>query len=207
MEKNELNHAIQELPDGGTRVQVLKINTIARRLILFNSYLPAEGSHDKECHYTSILDEIHEIIEKYSTDNMVIWAGDINASLRPRKRPTKNDKLFQDFCQQTSIESLIASSTDQPYNHFNGTSSSQIDHIMSLTSQEKSIYHVRVDKAICTNVSSHRAIIAETSLEILKEKGPTKTPTQVIKPKPKWNTVDTAEFKEIKLLTNSLKPL
>lgn len=195
--RKEFDHAIQTLPDGSSRLNIIQVNTCDRPLILINTYMPAEGSHDKEANFSSILDEIYEITEKYSADNTIIWAGDMNASIRDRPRPTRNDKLLSVFYNQSGFNSEIAKTTKQTYHHFSGNATSQIDHIMSLKSQENVIEKVYTDEHNPNNVSSHSAIIAETSLIIQKKKAATRIdPSNYVNPKPKWDKVDIAKYKE-----------
>ena len=47
--------------------------------------------------YEGILDEVHELTQKYAVDHIMLWTGDINAS-PDRTQPTSNDRRFKRFC-------------------------------------------------------------------------------------------------------------
>ena len=77
--------------------------------------------------YQEILDEVHEIICKYSPLHTIIWTGDMNASTN-RQKPNSNDRLFEHFRKDHELY-VIPLTPDVPtFYHFNGVSSSQIDY-------------------------------------------------------------------------------
>jgi exonuclease III len=73
--REDYAHAITTLQDGGTRVLAIQASTNHGIITIINTYLPANGSHDKEANYLGSLDEVNEITEKYS-NTTVIWLGD-----------------------------------------------------------------------------------------------------------------------------------
>ena len=71
---------IKPLPDGGDRILAVHMDTTTDPLVLINTYMPAAGTlADSE--FSEILDEVYEVIQKYSASNTVLWIGDINASM------------------------------------------------------------------------------------------------------------------------------
>ena len=60
-----LDHAIDALPDGSNRVLVHQLATSNGNITIFNTYMPTEGTHNKDADYGSLLDEVHETIMKY----------------------------------------------------------------------------------------------------------------------------------------------
>ena len=193
--KADIDYAVQELPDGGSRVLAIQISTGTGPVTVINTYMPALGSHDLEADYQDILDEVNEVTLKYKETSTVIWAGDINGSFR-RQVPSSNDKLLRAFCKETGFTSLLASTPTQTYHHFSGNVSSQIDHIMTLTSQEHRLMAVSVQSRHHANVSSHDAIIATLALSIAKPPPKKNNPNQSVKLKPNWEKVNTNQYRE-----------
>jgi exonuclease III len=191
----DVDHAITELGDGGTRVLAIQASTTQGTITLINTYLPANGSHDSEADYPGTLDEVNEISEKYS-NTTVIWAGDLNGSFR-RKKPSKNDKLLRTFCTQRSFSSKLATTSEMTYHHFAGGSESQIDHIMSLTNQHNVINKVQVDSLNPANTSPHDAVIATLNTSITRKPKQTKKNTAPIPRKPNWIKADLLKYAQL----------
>ena len=192
--KAHLNHCIEEAPDGSTRVIVNHLHTSTGMITIINSYLPSEGSHDQDANYSSVLDEVYEITRKYRSNSTIVWAGDLNGSLQ-RCQPSSNDKLLKAFCMEMGFKSLITKQDTPTFHHFNRISTSQIDHIMSLTSQADLVKSIKVDIRNPTNTSSHDAVIA--ILEATPKKSPKTKDITFVKGKPNWSKVDITAYKEM----------
>ena len=81
---------VEQLTDGSDRIAAVKIHTSNGYIIVINTYMPTEGTHI-EADYSSLLDEVFEVVQKYSSDAKALWVGDMNAL--PDRRHTKNDKM------------------------------------------------------------------------------------------------------------------
>ncbi len=125
-------------------------------MILINTYMPTEGCANAE--YEEILDEVREIERKFEGHD-IIWTGDINASIS-RSKPTKNDQLFREFCEDCNLTVSDKMPNDPTFHHFNGTSTSQIDlFIHRLT--EKPIKYITLSRNPL-NTSMHDPITASS---------------------------------------------
>ena len=190
-----LNDAMEELPDGGTRVLVNQLSTPQGLITIVNSYMPTDGCKEKDTDYQAVLDEIQEISTKYQTHSTIIWAGDVNASFR-RKKPNKNDTSLQRFCKDMGFTSKIADEEVSTFHHFNGTSKSQIDHILTMGTQTPVIASVKVCNRHPTNTSSHDAVIASTSLQFPKPTDKKSKPRPLlVRRKPKWSKMDLTVYR------------
>ena len=78
----EIDHMIEPLADGSDRLNVVLINTEPKETLVINTYMPTTGAANSD--YAEILDEVHEILHKYSACN-IIWTGDINAAVQRTK--------------------------------------------------------------------------------------------------------------------------
>jgi hypothetical protein len=190
--KKDLDHAIKVQPDGSERVQVAQI--ICRDSVpctIINSYMPAEGSLDSSCTYSSILDEVYEITMKYSPHSTILWIGDLNASFT-RKKKTTNDKLFSEFCEEVGYIQPPCTPNMPTYHHFTGGSSSHIDHILQLKHQEQAISRIYIDNRNAVNTSTHDSITA------MLQKAPQPASSQETAPQYK-TTVKKVNWKKVDL--------
>ena len=190
----KLSHCMEELPDGSTRVQVCQLHTQNGFVTIINTYMPTEGTHDSENTYDDVLDEVHDIMQKYKSSSSIIWAGDLNGSLR-RPSPTTNDRKLRKFFREEKLESKITLEETPTYYHFNRRSTSQIDHIAQLQRDENKLTEVRVDQRNHVNTSSHDAVMA--NLTVIPKKWPKKKATVMVKTKPNWKKVDLNRYKEV----------
>jgi exonuclease III len=66
----EKDQHIIPLIDGSSRVIVTQLGVTANPVFLINTYMPTAGSANQ---YNIILDEVHEIIQKYQAQGNIIW--------------------------------------------------------------------------------------------------------------------------------------
>ena len=62
----------------------------------------ARGTSDGDIGFMQVLDELHEIVEKFRSTHRIIIGGDFNSSLH-LSPPAKRDKLLKEFLQEHSI--------------------------------------------------------------------------------------------------------
>ena len=98
-----LNHCISPIPDGSDRVMAVELTTREEKVCLECVYMPALGPTDSGINFASTLDELHEIITKYSTTHSIILGGDFNATLHQSKGPIKRDKLLEAFLNERHL--------------------------------------------------------------------------------------------------------
>ena len=136
--KKEIDHLVEPLDqEGCDRVVVINIKTSTTSIILISSYLPAGSSCEDIASYNNILDHadvIYELTQRYSTDHVVIWAGDLNGSLERQRY--KRDRLLRDFCTEVGYQP-VDDEVDPTYHHTAMKSTSRIDHILYLKSQQR----------------------------------------------------------------------
>jgi hypothetical protein len=192
----DLDHTVTPLPDGGSRTILIEIATNKQPIILINTYMPTQGSHDKSTDYNMVLDEIHEITEKYNKDHLLIWAGDLNASLK-RQKPTTNDAALKKFCLNYGYRYPAGTPDTATYYHFAHNITSQIDYFMQLRHQSQIISEIQVDTRNPINTSSHDAVIASVVPHLHAEKKTTSKGTMYVLAKPNWEKVDLQRYKEL----------
>ena len=119
--------------------------------------------------------------------------GDIHGLFK-REKTSGNDWLTRAFCKRSGFSSQLESSPTPAFHHFNGNSTLQIDHIMSLGSQAPFIMSVAVDVRNPAIVSTHDAILALVatwpSAKPTKDQGK----AELVKKKPNWDKVDHTSY-------------
>ena len=185
--------------DSSDRLQAIHIATPTDNIVIINTYMPTNGTM-ADTSYDEVLDEVFEVMEKYSTNNSIIWIGDINAAVK-RAKPTSNDKLFIKFCLENKLTVSPLTPDAPTYYHFSGGASSQIDLVITPEEQAPIITAVHVDVRAPANTSPHDAIIASTSHHIVpaQPSTPGKTNTKSFKAatKVKWKKVDKEKYATI----------
>ena len=72
---------IKKIPDGSSRICGVVFDTVKAPVTIINVYMPCRGLKLSDELFCETLDELSEIIEKYSTSSNIILVGDLNASL------------------------------------------------------------------------------------------------------------------------------
>ena len=122
--------------EGCSRNIFISLNCTPRSIALISSYLPAGNTPDEIATYEMVLDEVYQLIVKYSGTTKVIWAGDINGSLSVKRH--KRDQLLQEFCNEVGLQS--EGELETPTFHHNANSStSRMDYSLQLGTQENQI--------------------------------------------------------------------
>ena len=93
MWRSSISRNVTKLPDGSERVCVLRCDTEEGPVSIVNVYMPCRGYSSSEQMFNEILDEVREIVIKYSIDSRVILLGDMNASLHRSQSLSRNKKF------------------------------------------------------------------------------------------------------------------
>ena len=94
---SDLNHCVSPISDGNDRITAVEVNTESGKVCIICVYMLARGSTDSDIEFSATLDQLHEIIAKYSTTHSFILGGDFNASLHQSSGLVKRDKLLESF--------------------------------------------------------------------------------------------------------------
>lgn len=187
--------AIAILPDGSDRVLAVRVETNPYPIVIINTYMPASGTLSGIT-YEEILDEVFEIICKYVSQNIVLWIGDMNASVN-RLKPNKNDLLFKCFCKENDLHIIPLVPNIPTYYHFSGSASSQIDHAVIQPSHTSLIKSASVDQRNPLNVGPHDAISVITTLQLAKNTLQQQTRKPTTTAKTNWQKVDIPRYREL----------
>lgn len=185
-----LDHCIEAIPDGCGRVNASLIHTTKEPILLINTYMPTEGTRTED-RYANVLDEIHELLQKFP-NCIPVWTGDINANNRRLKY--SNDRLLMAFIKEENLVTLQPPEDIPTFHHFNGTSKSTIDMFITREEYKERIGDVKVDERNPLNHSSHDAIHTYLKGDLPEKK--TKQPSRKALERTKWNSVDKAAYSQ-----------
>ena len=72
--KHDIDHLIQVLSDGGNRIQCVELKG-EKLLLLVSAYMPCRGLSDNIDDYSDCLDQLREIVSKYSASRIIVLSG------------------------------------------------------------------------------------------------------------------------------------
>ena len=120
---------IKKLSDGNERIIAFEIQGQVK-ICLINVYMTTiNSSVNSHLEYTECLDILHNMISKFRQTHKMIVCGDFNGTLLGARPYNKHDYLLQAFVNGQGLK-WIAKSEYTLFHHA-GTSSSQIDYILS----------------------------------------------------------------------------
>ena len=184
------DNIIQPLEDGGVRINVIEIKT-PEPLIIVNSYLPARNGGQKD-QYLEILDELSEIIYKYSPTHRIVIMGGMNASLF-RTPPNVQDQMFRSFCTKHNITISDLYPQIDTFFHHNGKHSASLDYILQANNQGL-VSDVRVQTDDPVNLSDHKVVEATIDIEIKSSK--IKSQSSIPQGRKNWEKCDVQIYRE-----------
>ena len=159
-----------------------------------------------------VIDEVSELMEKYSNTTKIIWLGDLNGSLAQERR-YKRDLLLQEFCSANGLESLDDCSEATFYMNNQLIPTSRIDHILQLKYQIQLLNcKTCIDVRNPINTSPHNPISVEfqTTFTLQDKRGRedvTKHSSSIgngVKPRINWDKVDADKYYDLTELHISL---
>lgn len=121
--------------------------------------MPAGNIRSDIARYHSVLDEVHELYEKYSDSCDIIWIGDLNGAFT-RQKPHKRDHLLRDFCNEMGF-GLSGDKTTPTFHNSQSGNSFRIDHILQPNNVPHRALNIRVLTREATNMSPHDPVIAD----------------------------------------------
>ena len=123
----EIDNLVQPLPDGGSRMQCVQVNSGAP-LLLISVYMPCRGLSDNVEGYVDCLDQLYEIVEKYSPSHIVILGGDMNEDVVLRGQTARANPLKKLLAEAE----MDTKSTTQTFVNPDGVFASTLDYVFYL---------------------------------------------------------------------------
>ena len=190
-------------PDIIGEIEIFKM-TPEEKLCLICVYMYARGTSDGDVGILQVLDELHEIVEKFKSTHRIIIGRDFNSSLH-RSSPTKRDRLLKEFLEEHSLGLLDHYPEKVMYRH-DGTGASSLTDYWILSNTEGSMVEVGDSKPL--NLSDHVHVslqIQRKSLERDTPIPPGEEAPLTIKHRIRWDKSDPDMYQSI--LQDSLQPI
>ncbi|VDH91711.1 Hypothetical predicted protein [Mytilus galloprovincialis] len=188
--KQHLDHLVEKINDGSERIICIKINVKPKPILLICAYMPCRGSKQANEQFKECLDQLHEIILKYSDTCTPVLCGDWNCDLMKTTNKSARIKELEDFI---SSKKLMFKPTPLTFIHPNGNETSTIDYIFVHDSLAEKVYNtIRLDM-LSNNTSDHYPLLTEIETEIVSKK---KQDHPVVSNKIKWDKIDLQQYQD-----------
>ncbi|VDI56954.1 Hypothetical predicted protein [Mytilus galloprovincialis] len=188
--KQHLDHLVEKINDGSERIICIKINVKPKPILLICAYMPCRGSKQANEQFKECLDQLHEIILKYSDTCTPVLCGDWNCDLMKTTNKSARIKELEDFI---SSKKLMFKPTPLTFIHPNGNETSTIDYIFVHDSLAEKVYNtIRLDM-LSNNTSDHYPLLTEIETEIVSKK---KQDQPVVSNKIKWDKIDLQQYQD-----------
>lgn len=162
--------------DGSDRIVVLEIEAIPS-ICIISAYLPCRGNTSRE-RFTEVLQEVEELLHKYSSNHAVFICGDLNSSLT-RQPPNDRDSALREF---VSKHNLLTQQHGEPtFFHASGDTSAELDYILKNDLAAEISQPVKCMGQHHNNVSDHVPLFTEIEVKFR-----TGAPTIRTHPRPDW---------------------
>ena len=149
---------VEKIPIISERFCGIKINYYDLVIIAYSVYLPTSGQDDEFLEELDLLN--HDINNNSEKDSTIIIGIDANTS---EKSTNRRQEAFYKFTENFTLKTVLPDSKPT-FHHNNGTSESQIDHILTNNSEIVSFFSHLCKHDDPSNLSSHDAIIGELKL-------------------------------------------
>lgn len=187
-----MDSLVKPVTDGSDRINALLISDSPSPLLIINTYMPTMGCKDPT--YSDTLDEVHELLSKYDSCN-IIWTGDINADSN-RKNGYDNDRLLIQFLQEHHLAVTDKQPDSPTYYHFTGSITSRLD--LFIEKQHSPVIQTIInDTRHPLNTSPHDAVTATVTLQHAEAEVEESTGTSLARKRVHWDKVDLIKYNEL----------
>lgn len=195
--KQSMDHLVEQIEDGSERIICIKLKVKPKPILLICAYMPCNGSKQANTHFKECLDQLHEIITKYSDTCTPVLCGDWNCDLMKSSKKPARSIWMEEFINS---KKLAFKPTPLTFIHPNGNESSTIDYIFVHSNLADKVNNtIRLDM-LPNNTSDHYPLLTEIEIEMDsgKEKDKNFTSNKI-----KWDKIDLLQYQEC--LTKSLQ--
>ena len=124
-----MDQYIDCITDGGNLLVSVILNQDEKPLCIISAYMPTTGT-ETDLLYDGCLDEIQEVMNKYSHCQFIVL-GDMTASfIRPQ--PTKRDINFMSAIEDMNFVLPNNYPLDMTFHHYNGFATSHIFYLLEI---------------------------------------------------------------------------
>ncbi|CAG2211417.1 E3.1.11.2 [Mytilus edulis] len=188
--KQSMDHLVEQIEDGSERIICIKLKVKPKPILLICAYMPCNGSKQANTHFKECLDQLHEIITKYSDTCTPVLCGDWNCDLMKSSKKPARSIWMEEFINS---KKLAFKPTPLTFIHPNGNESSTIDYIFVHSNLADKVNNtIRLDM-LPNNTSDHYPLLTEIEIEMDsgKEKDKNFTSNKI-----KWDNIDLLQYQE-----------
>ena len=147
-----------KLPRTSTRFCGVKLSTGSINILAYAVYLPTAGQDD---YFLEVLTQLSQDISLHMSEDCIIMIGiDSNVS---ENSPRRRKDAFLEFSSTFSLSSILIDQRPT-FHHNNGTSETQIDHILTNNCDLVKFKELNCKLFDSDNLSSHDAITGEIKI-------------------------------------------
>jgi len=184
------------LKEGSERIQCVELrcrNSSKRRTLVISVYFPCNGYSSSKEDFCACIDELFEIVTKYSPTHDVIIGADLNEDLN-KPCSGQRRKHLQNFIHECNMKYTCVAPT---FSHPNGIHTSEIDYFLSC-GEDRFCSNEKVLLEFSENVSDHVPIVTSINITSCKTVN-SKRKAESIKlpPRTNWDKVNTERYEEI----------
>ena len=119
--KKEIDNEVTILKDGNTRIQCISIKTNDKPILVASVYLgTAKGANSNIQDFPECIDQLEEIVSKYSDTHNIVIGGDLNKEISKSLNSDRNIYV-QTFIRDICLDTVSFCAT---FVHANGSDSS-----------------------------------------------------------------------------------
>jgi endonuclease/exonuclease/phosphatase family metal-dependent hydrolase len=172
MWKKTLDPYITATCDGNHRIQVILVNVEPKPMMIMSVYMPCRGPAIAESEFRNMLDQVYEIVQKYSPSHNILLAGDWNADYEPTSThapvTARREAALSKMLHECELLLPHNYPTGATFIHPNGTDSSRIDFIFANESVSNSCSNFVKHDQLCTNTADHYPVSCSIRVKIVK---------------------------------------
>ncbi|CAC5418944.1 unnamed protein product [Mytilus coruscus] len=164
--RKDLNNFINPLDIGNDRICCVELLG-SSKLLLVSDYLPCKGSPSDSLEFYNCIDQLREIVQRYSDSHSIIIGGDFNEKILS-KIDTRRNKYLVDFLNENR---LYTDENGITFVNCNGKGTSTIDFLLFKHECKENVICIETMDNVTTNVSDHYPVKAKVKFTInAKEK-------------------------------------
>lgn len=186
--KDNIDHLINKLPEGGNRIQCVELAT-DEPLLLISVYMPCKGLRENVDEFQDCIAQLQEILVKYRDTHGIVLGGDFNEDLHSEKDSARLSS-FRTLVEEAGLKTQLTKPT---YINSDGVDTSTIDHIFYSSGLSKKLSEITRLEEIHSSASDHYPVACTIQWKIAENK---KTVTFPLPSKVKWDKVDKEQYEQ-----------
>ena len=189
--KKQIDHLIRICHEGGNRIQCVELKG-QRPMLLVSVYMPCRGINDNLEDFNDCLDQLNEIIQKYSSSHVIIIGGDWNEDIYMDSTSARKQNL-ESFLTE---HDLVTIETQKTYINPKGALVSTLDYIFYPKTFAANVKDLQVLDNLRINVSDHLPVCCNIDTTIEKVRDINACTNGHVKAKVHWSKVDAEKYVE-----------